>query len=146
MNVDTTLVNVRPDPYEVAIVPTSPGQGVRLHLPTGGVKVYTPTVKDVPLVAVLPGNRKLIGWGWSNGWYGSLAGVRNGKHRLDRDAWRAACHAVRDGGIAYVTYTLRTHFEEPRWTANGYRWEPDDSAERAEWAAIAGACQQEGAA
>lgn len=123
----STLIDVHPAGHEVAIVPTAPGQGVRLHL-SGEERTFRPVVDDVPHVLVLPGDRALIGWGWSHGWYGSLAGVRNGHHPVDRDAWHAACKAVQGGGIAYVTYTLREYYGQPRWIANGYRWEPVEQA------------------
>jgi hypothetical protein len=120
-----SLIDVRPAANEVAIVPTQPGQGVRLHLPTEGrEQVYTPELDDVPHWVVLPGDRERIGWGYTNGWFQSLTGVRNGHHRVNRDAWHAAANAVKGGGIAYVTYTRRDYYGKPRWTANGYRWEP----------------------
>lgn len=116
-------VIARPAVHEVAIVALSPGERVRI-LHAGQVRDYTPDLPDVRFFAVVPGDRSAIGWGWSVGWYGSLTGVRNGHHELDRDAWHAATRALRRGGIAYVSYVQRLWFGEPRWTANGYRWEP----------------------
>lgn len=121
-----SLIDVRPAPHEVAIVPTQPGQGVRLYLPTEGrEQVYTPALDDVPHWVVLPGDKALIGWGYTDGWHFTLAAVRNGHLPMHRDAWHAACKALKGGGIAYVTYVLREYYGKPRWTANGYRWEPD---------------------
>jgi hypothetical protein len=122
------VVEAFPAVHEIAIVPVPAEGSVRVHHPAG-VRTYHPELPDVPYVVVVPGDGELLGWGWSNGWYGSLAGVRNGHHRLDRDAWHAAARALQGGGVAYVAYAPRLYFGNRRWTATGYRWEPA-SAER----------------
>jgi hypothetical protein len=117
------LIIARPASHEVAIIPLDAGERLRVRHPDN-VRDYTPDLFDVPRVAVVPGDRKVIGWGWMIGWYGSLASVRNGHHDQDRDAWHAAASALKRGGVAYVSYVQRLYYGEPRWTANGYRWEP----------------------
>ncbi|MET8985933.1 hypothetical protein ABZW49_10830 [Nonomuraea wenchangensis] len=116
-------VVARPAVHEVAIVALQPGERVRV-LHTAGVRDYTPDLPDVAYFAVVPGHRETLGWGWQVGWYMSLTRVRNGHHDLDRDAWHAATRALQRGGVAYVSYVQRLYYGEPRWTANGYRWEP----------------------
>ncbi|MER6942546.1 hypothetical protein ABT294_00860 [Nonomuraea sp. NPDC000554] len=122
----SALIDARPQPNEVVIVPIQPGEAVVVYRPEGQ-RLYRPAV-DGAYVAVIPADRKVIGWGWSEGWYGSLTGVRNGHHRLDRDAWHAAASALKRGGVAYVQYVQRDYYGKPRWTANGYRWEPAEQA------------------
>ena len=122
----SALIEARPQPNEVVIVPIRPGEAIVVHRPEGQ-RLYRPAV-DGTYVAVIPEDRALIGWGWSEGWYGSLTGVRNGHHRMDRDAWHAAASALKRGGVAYVTYEQRDYYGKPRWTANGYRWEPAEQA------------------
>lgn len=124
----SALIEVTPAPNEVVIVPIRLGEAVLVHRPEGP-RLYRPALDDVPYVAVIPADRALIGWGWSEGWYGSLTGVRNGHHRNDRDAWHAAASALKRGGVAYVTYEQHDYYGKPRWTANGYRWEPAEQAQ-----------------
>lgn len=117
-------VVARPAVHEVAIIAVDPGEWVRVRRPSGIYHHYTPDLPEVQFYAVAPGDREAIGWGWSIGWYGSLTGVRNGHHDQDRDAWHAATRALHRGGVAYVSYVQRLYHGSPRWTANGYRWEP----------------------
>lgn len=119
------VVEVFPKETEVAVVQVPEGGVARVHHPSG-VREYTPSLVDIPEVAswflVVPGDREAIGWGWSEGWYGSLRGVRNGHHRLDRDAWHQAARAVERGAVvAYVQYEARDYYGTPRWTAVGVR-------------------------
>ncbi len=112
------VVEVFPAPTEVALVRVTEGGVARVHHPSG-VRDYSDPFQ--PLL-VVPGDRDVIGWGWAEGWYGSLRGVRNGRHRLDRDAWHAAARVVEQGaGVAYVQYEIRDYYSKPRWTAVGVR-------------------------
>lgn len=124
----SALIEARPAPNEVVIAPIRAGEAVLVYRPEGA-RLYRPSLDDVPYVAVIPADKALIGWGWSEGWYGSLNGVRNGHHRMDRDAWHAAASALKRGGVAYVQYVQRDYYGKPRWTANGYRWEPAEQSQ-----------------
>lgn len=115
------LVEARPTATEVAILALPVGAGARVHHPDG-VREYEPAIDDVPYYVVVPGDKDAIGWGWAVGWFGGLSGIRNGRHRLDRDAWHEAAKALKAGGVAYVMYEARDYFGKPRWTATGVRW------------------------
>jgi len=116
------LVEARPSRVEVAILHLPVGCVARVHHP-GRVQEYAPQLPDVAWYAVVPGDREAIGWGWSEGWYGSLTGVRNGKHRLDRDAWHEAAKALRTSSVVYVRYEALTYYGKTRWTATSVRVE-----------------------
>ncbi|GAA4221396.1 hypothetical protein FHR32_005068 [Streptosporangium album] len=114
------LVEARPTATEVAILHVPAGAVARVHHPAG-VREYTPLLPEESWYAVVPGDKDLIGWGAVPCWYGSLAGIRNGRHRLDRDAWHAAARELRSGGVTYVQYEVRDYYGNPRWTATGVR-------------------------
>jgi hypothetical protein len=115
------VVEVFPSRTEVAIACVPQG-GVAVVHHRSGVREYTYSLPDVPMFLVAPGDREAIGWGWSEGWYGSLRGVRNGHHRLDRQAWHDAAAAVQRGAsVTYVIYEQVEYFGKPRWTAVGAR-------------------------
>lgn len=119
------VVEVFPSRTEVAIVHVPQG-GVAVVHHRSGVREYTYSLPDVPTFLVVPGDREAIGWGWSQGWYGSLRGVRNGRHRLDRQAWHDAARAVDRGAqVAYVQYETRDYHGKDRWTAVGVRVESE---------------------
>ncbi|MEV0382305.1 hypothetical protein [Nonomuraea sp. NPDC050643] len=117
MNVETRLqVVARPSVLEVAV----------LHLPAGsvavvehlfGVREYETPLPDIEWWAVVPGNRDAIAWGAVPCWYGSLRGVRNGRLRLDRDAWHEAARLLRSAPVVYVAYEQVRHYGSWRWTA-----------------------------
>ncbi len=116
-----TLVVARPAATEVAVM-RIPAEGVgRVHSPAGGHRDFEPELADVAWWLVVPGDRDAIGWGWAYGWYAAIHGVRNGKHRLDRDAWHQAAREVRHGGVAYVQYEPQEYYRKQRWTAVGVR-------------------------
>lgn len=114
------LVEARPAAVEVAILHIPAGATARVHHPAG-VREYTPMLPEEPWYAVIPGDKDLIGWGAVPCWYGSLAGVRNGRHKLDRNAWHAAATELRSAGVVYVRYERHDYFGHPRWTAVGVR-------------------------
>ncbi len=115
-------VEVFPAATEVAVVELPAGVVAVVHHPGGERREYSDP--EQVQILVVPGDREAIGWGWSYGWYGSLRGVRNGRHRLDRDAWHEAARAVEAGArVAYVRYEVRDYYGKPRWTAVAVRVE-----------------------
>ncbi|GAA3417732.1 hypothetical protein [Streptosporangium vulgare] len=117
-----TIVEARPTAVEVAVIHLPTGSLARVHHPAG-TQEYAPDLPDVPWYVVVPGDNSAIGWGWNVGWYGSLTGVRNGRHRLDRAAWHEAAKALRTVSIVYVRYEALTYYGKPRWTATSVRVE-----------------------
>lgn len=121
------VVQARPLLVEVAVI-RLPADAVAVVHHAAGVKEYSDPGEDQFLV--VPGDRDTIGWGCTPCWYGSTRGVRNGRHRLDRDAWHAAARAVeRDADVAYVVYERRDYYGTPRWTATGVRVETRQAGE-----------------
>ncbi|MEV8635667.1 hypothetical protein AB0395_28805 [Streptosporangium sp. NPDC051023] len=116
-----SLVEARPSATEVAVVRVPAGCVVRVHHPAG-VREYAPPLPDEAWYVVIPGDRDVIGWGAVPCW-GGLAGVRNGRHALDRDAWHAAARALASTDVAYVRYEQRDHHGKQRWTAVAHRAE-----------------------
>lgn len=127
----TTHVEAYPSATEVAVIHVPAGATARVHHPSE-VQEYTPPLPEVPWYAVIPGDRDLTGWGAVPCWHGSLAGVRNGRHGLDRDAWHAAAKALRTVGVVYVQRELIDHHGTPRWTAVSVRREAAASLPLAE--------------
>lgn len=117
-----TIVEAHPAAVEVAVVHLPKGSLARVHHPAG-TQEYAPQFPDVPYYVVVPGDREAIGWGWTHGWYGSLTGIRNGHHRLNRDAWHAAARALKTAPVVYVQYEAITYYGKPRWTATSVRVE-----------------------
>ncbi|MEV8636431.1 hypothetical protein AB0395_32740 [Streptosporangium sp. NPDC051023] len=122
MTVTGALVEARPTATEVAIVYVPAGSVVRVHH-QAEVQEYALPLLEVPWYAVIPGDRDVIGWGAVPCWYGSLAGVRNGHHQLDRKAWPAAARALASCGVVYVQYQRIDHHGKQRWTAVSHRVE-----------------------
>ena len=122
LTVAGTIVEARPAAVEVAVIHLPPGSLARVHHPDG-TREYAPDFPDTPYYVVVPGDVSAIGWGWNVGWYGSLTGVRNGKHRLDRAAWHEAAKALRSASVVYVRYEALAYYGKPRWTATGIRVE-----------------------
>ncbi|WP_326646583.1 hypothetical protein OG884_18315 [Streptosporangium sp. NBC_01755] len=122
LTVSSLVVEARPSAVEVAVLHLPPGSLARVHHPDR-TREYTPGFPDIPYYVVVPGDNSAIGWGWNVGWYGSLTGVRNGRHRLDRDAWHAAAKALRSASVVYVRYEALTYYSATRWTAVGVRVE-----------------------
>lgn len=116
------LVEAHPTATEVAIVYVPAGAVVRVHHPAG-VREYAPQLPEESWYAVIPGDTATIGWGWNVGWYGDLRGIRNGHHRLNRDAWHAAARELRSAGVVYVQYEASDYFGKRRWTAVSVRVE-----------------------
>ena len=109
------LVGACPSLTEVAIVRVPAGAVAVVEHPYG-VRDYQPHL-DVEQYAAVPGSREVLGWGAGVCWYSSLAGVRNGRHRLDREAWHEAARLLRSAPVAYVVHEPRLNFGTWRWTA-----------------------------
>ncbi|MEV7013477.1 hypothetical protein [Streptosporangium sp. NPDC051022] len=122
MTVASALVEARPADTEVAIVYVPAGSTVQVHHPDG-VRWYEPLLPDEACYAVVPGDKDKIGWGAVPCWYGSLTGIRNGRHRMDREAWHAAARALAATGVVYVQYKQREYYGAQRWTAVACRVE-----------------------
>lgn len=117
MNTGTLqVVEAFPSSFDVAILHLPAGAVARVHHPSG-MREYRPLLVDVEVYAIVPGFAQVIGWDAVPCWYYSLRGIRNGRHRLDRDAWHKAADALKHSGIAYVTYEQIDYYGKPRWTA-----------------------------
>lgn len=110
------LVEASPAEYEVAILKLPVGSVARVHHPAGPVREYVPPL-DVPYFVVVPGDLETIGWGWTEGWYESLKGIRNGHLEMHREAWHAAARLLARADVVYVRYEVRDYYGKPRWTA-----------------------------
>ncbi|MFF4417005.1 hypothetical protein ACFYY8_31175 [Streptosporangium sp. NPDC001559] len=117
-----SLVEARPSATEVAVVFVPAGAVVRVHHPAG-VREYVAPLPEEAWYVAIPGDRDVIGWGAVPCWYGSLAGIRNGRHSLDREAWHAAARQLATIDVAYVQFEQRDHFGAQRWTAVAHRAE-----------------------
>lgn len=117
---ETPAVEVYPAATEVAVIYLPDGGTARVHL-ADRVRDYSPTLPDAPLIAVVPGDRELLGWGAQVCLYLDLGVVRYGHHRLDRPVWHAAVKALRDGGVVFVQYEQREYYGKSRWTAVAIR-------------------------
>lgn len=115
MNAESAQV-VRPSVVEVAVVHVPAGAVAVVEHPYG-VREYEAPLPDVEWWAVAPGSRDTIGWGAVPCWYGSLRGVRNGRHKLDREAWREAARLLRSEPVVYIRYERQFYFGSWRWTA-----------------------------
>ena len=118
MNAETipALVEAFPAAYEVAILKLAAGTTARVHHPAGPVREYVPPL-SIPYFAVVPGDVETIEWGWCVGWYESLKGIRNGHHRLNREAWHAAARLLARADVVYVRYEQRDYYGKQTWTA-----------------------------
>ena len=72
-------------------------------------------------MAMLPGDRDLLGWGAPCSFYGGLAGIRNGHRKRDRAVWHEAAKAIRNGGVAYVELEHLDWYGRGEWFAVGVR-------------------------
>ncbi|MFI7691715.1 hypothetical protein ACIBQ6_21790 [Nonomuraea sp. NPDC049655] len=109
------IVEATPSAFEVAILHLADHATARVHHPFG-VKEYTPLLVEDDVYVVVPGWADVIGWG-AVCWHYTLRGVRNGRHRLDRDAWHAAAELLHTNPVVYVTFERRDYYGTPRWTA-----------------------------
>lgn len=116
MSTSRILASARPSVVEVAILRVPVGAVAVVEHPYG-VREYEPPLPDVEWWAVVPGSRDTIGWGAVPCWYGSLRGVRNGRHRLDREAWHEAAKLLRTVPAVYLRYEKQLNFGSWRWTA-----------------------------
>lgn len=117
MNVETipTLM-AYPSETEVAILRLPPGGVARVFHPFG-VREYRQELDDVEAFAVVPGDKDVIGWGAVPCWHYGLAGIRNGRHELDRLAWHDAAALLDMVPVVYVAYEQIEYFGRPRWVA-----------------------------
>ena len=111
------VVEAYPLPAEVAVVAVPVGGVARIHHPSGAVMDYAPPSAAEAWIAVVPGDKDLIGWGCVPCWYGSPRGVRNGHHQLDRAVWHDAAAQVCRQGVVYVVHELQDYYSRQRWTA-----------------------------
>ena len=111
------VVEAYPQPAEVAVVAVPAGGVARIHYPSGVVMDYPPPLDDEAWIAVVPGDKDLIGWGCVPCWYGSPRGVRNGHHQLDRAVWHDAAAQVCRQAVVYVVHELQDYYSRQRWTA-----------------------------
>lgn len=126
------VVEVFPAATEVAVVHVPEGGIARVYHPYG-VREYSYDAAGLPAAPcflVVPGDGEAIGWGWSQGWYGSLRGVRNGHRSMNRDAWHTAARALQYGAeVVYVQYETRDYYGKPQWTAADVRVESGEQAD-----------------
>lgn len=118
MSAETRLATVDafPSAYEVAILKLPIGVNARVHHPAGPVREYVPPL-PVPYFVIVPGDRETIGWGWTEGWYESLKGIRNGHLAMHREAWHAAARLLARADVVYVRYEQRDYYGKQTWTA-----------------------------
>lgn len=120
-----TSLDVWPLPTDVAVVHLPGGGEIHVHQPgTSGEGRRIGCDPGEPLIATIPGDRRLLGWGVTQCLYGSLRGVRNGRHRRDRAIWHEAADAVRDGGVAYVEHERQDWYGKQIWVAVRVRISP----------------------
>ena len=124
------VVIVTPYWDEVAVINLPPGTTTRVRhwLPSGcwtfrdyGGNGHPDD--DFPHIATIPGDKDHIGWGSSYCGYGSLAGIRNGRHKRDRAVWHEAAKAISKGGVAYVGHEQRDWHGRQVWVAVSMRME-----------------------
>ncbi|MFE3452445.1 hypothetical protein ACFXJ8_26325 [Nonomuraea sp. NPDC059194] len=116
-------IDAFPLPAEVAVIAVPAGGVARVHYSHGVSLDYPLPLDDEPWIAVIPGNKELLGWGCVPCWYGSPRGVRNGKHEMDRPVWDEAARAVLRGQVVYVAHERQPYHGGERWTAVSCRTE-----------------------
>lgn len=113
------VVNVWPRPADVAVIHLPPGCWAEVHAPgtKGDGRQFGWQDDETPLVATVPGDRRLLGWGVTQCLYSSLRGIGNGRHKRDRAIWHEAADAVKDGGVVYVEHEQRDWYGRQVWVA-----------------------------
>ena len=112
------VANVYPRPTDVAVVNLPPGYTVHAYRAgTNKPAEYPNTDPDRPVVATIPGDRDLLGWGVVYASYGGLRGIRNGHHKRDRDVWHRAASMLAGGGVVYVEHEQQDWFGKQVWVA-----------------------------
>lgn len=116
------LVELFPRPAEVAVARVPAGAKVVVHRDGYGEgSEYPPDSTDADLWITVPGDRALLGWGAAISAYYSAAGIRNGKHKRDRDVWHQAAALTQRGEIAYVGLERQMSFGSEVWAAVSVR-------------------------
>ncbi|HEY9370994.1 hypothetical protein [Streptomyces sp.] len=110
------IVGARPSVVEVAVLRVPAGAVAAVEHPYG-VREYEPELRDVEAWAVVPGSPDTLGWHAVPCWYYTLAGIRNGRLKLDRQAWHAAAKLLRSEPVIYVRHEKQLYFGSWRWTA-----------------------------
>ncbi|TYB69649.1 hypothetical protein FXF51_05675 [Nonomuraea sp. PA05] len=133
MSAPRLLVGARPSVVEVAVLRVPAGAVAVVEHPSGQVRDYEPQL-DVEQYAAIPGSRDVLGWGVGVAWYSSLAGIRNGRLRMDRDAWHEAARLLRSEPVVYIRHEKQLYHGSWRWTAVEASSEPVTArlAEKAE--------------
>lgn len=116
MSAARLIVGARPSVVEVAVLHVPAGAVAVVEHPYG-VREYVPELRDVEAWAVVPGSPDTLGWRAVPCWYYTLSGIRNGRLKLDRQAWHAAAKLLRRTPVAYVQHEKRLYFGSWRWTA-----------------------------
>lgn len=112
-------LHARPRNHEVVLIHHA--GPVRVHGSDIGFHDMEPMFGEENIIATVPGDAALLGYGAARIRYSRLRRVRNGRHRLDRAVWDAAVNAVQAGGIVYVQHDLLPYQGEARWTATALR-------------------------
>ena len=115
MNAPSAQV-VRPSVVEVAVIHVPAGAVAVVEHPYG-VREYEPELPDVEAWAVVPGSPDTLGWRAVPCWHYTLAGIRNGRLKLDRAAWHAAAKLLRREPVVYIRYEQQLCYGLWRWTA-----------------------------
>jgi hypothetical protein len=110
------LVGACPSVVEVAVLHVPAGAVAVVEHPYG-VREYEPELRDVEAWAVVPGSPDTLGWHPLPSWYYTLAGIRNGRLKLDRQAWHTAAKLLRSEPVIYVRHEKQLYFGSWRWTA-----------------------------
>jgi hypothetical protein len=119
-------VELFPRPEEVAVAHVPAGAKVLVHRDGYGKDGEYPADQfpmsmDADLWVTVPGDRLLTGWGAAICAYYSPAGIRNGRHRRDRDIWLQAAALTERGGTAYVVLEKQWPYGQPVWAAVSVR-------------------------
>ena len=113
------LADICPRPADVAVVSLPAGTVIRVHRASApALGEYRPAVDGaLPVIAMIPGDRELLGWEVVFCQVSGLRGVRNGHHRRDRAVWHQAAGMIKNGGVVYVEHERRPWYGRMAWQA-----------------------------
>lgn len=117
------VVEAYPKAVEVAIIAVPAGGVVRVHYTSGApVTFAAPLGENEPTIAVVPGDKDLLGWGCVPCWYDTPRGATRYRHQQDKPVWNDAMSALcRGAEVAYVKHELQTYYSRERWAAVSVR-------------------------